>query len=359
MKQKMESLQALRALAFIGIFLRHAGSEVSWPALGVSIFFVLSGFFMILTYEDRKLSCSIKTNLSFSINKIKKIYPLHIITMICILPLMLLLYIRSGITIKRIAILFAEIIMNMTLTQTWFPYSSINASLNGVAWFLSAMLFLYFMFPYIKKILSAKTTRWMLIMSIVILALEILVCIPFILILGKDSPVYVWFMYYFPVFRLGDFFIGCCLGKYYLENGFSAKSTKFVTLYELVTLVVTVFVMLWLKIEQPSMVLLSFHNLTTIWIPISVLWIYFFARNQGYLTRFLTNKVLVFIGDISVYTFLIHYVITQYTVIGLAFLGIELQGVMKYIMILMEFSLTIFVSKLYQRLHDRGLFFKI
>lgn len=177
--------------------------------------------------------------------------------------------------------------------------------------------------------------------------------------MGKDSPVYVWFTYYFPVFRLGDFFIGCCLGKYYLENGFNAKSTKFVTLYELVTLVVTVFVMLWLKIEQPSMVLLSFHNLTTIWIPISVLWIYFFARNQGYLTRFLTNKVLVFIGDISVYTFLIHYVITQYTVIGLAFLGIELQGVMKYIMILMEFSLTIFVSKLYQRLHDRGLFFKI
>ena len=37
---KIVSLQALRALAFFGIFLEHAGATtLKWAALGVSIFF--------------------------------------------------------------------------------------------------------------------------------------------------------------------------------------------------------------------------------------------------------------------------------------------------------------------------------
>lgn len=37
-KDKIASLQVLRALAFIGIFLSHAGYYVKWSALGVSVF---------------------------------------------------------------------------------------------------------------------------------------------------------------------------------------------------------------------------------------------------------------------------------------------------------------------------------
>ena len=44
---KIMSLQALRALAFLGIFLSHTNCYIQWPWLGVSTFFVLSGFLMM------------------------------------------------------------------------------------------------------------------------------------------------------------------------------------------------------------------------------------------------------------------------------------------------------------------------
>ena len=81
--QKKEELQVLRAIAFLGIFLSHARVSVSWAKLGVSIFFVLSGCLMTCNYYDKELKCSIKDNLQFSINKIKKLYVLHIVTMVC------------------------------------------------------------------------------------------------------------------------------------------------------------------------------------------------------------------------------------------------------------------------------------
>ena len=81
--KRIESLQALRTLAFLGIFFVHSGFFISWSNLGVSVFYVMSGFLMIYTYGERAFDITIKNNLVFSVNKIKKLYPLHIITMIC------------------------------------------------------------------------------------------------------------------------------------------------------------------------------------------------------------------------------------------------------------------------------------
>lgn len=37
--KKIVSLQALRAIAFIGVFLLHADAPVAWATLGVPVFF--------------------------------------------------------------------------------------------------------------------------------------------------------------------------------------------------------------------------------------------------------------------------------------------------------------------------------
>lgn len=70
-QHQIVSLQALRALSYSGIFLYHAGSPISWPALGVSTFFVLSGFLMTRKYFYYKFDNSIIDNLKFAINKSK------------------------------------------------------------------------------------------------------------------------------------------------------------------------------------------------------------------------------------------------------------------------------------------------
>lgn len=83
-KEKTLSIQALRALAFLGIFLSHAGApNFQWPALGVSIFYVLSGYLMFLQYGDGEISCSLKENIKFSWTKIKKLSVTYYYNVFC------------------------------------------------------------------------------------------------------------------------------------------------------------------------------------------------------------------------------------------------------------------------------------
>lgn len=56
LNSKIMSLQALRALAFLGIFLSHTNCFIQWPWLGVSTFFVLSGFLMMRTHGGNNSS---------------------------------------------------------------------------------------------------------------------------------------------------------------------------------------------------------------------------------------------------------------------------------------------------------------
>lgn len=82
-KKLIYSLQALRGIAFLGIFASHTGFRcfVGTGRWGVSVFFVLSGFMMIYTYmgKNRIRYVSLKDNLYFAWRKMKGLYLLHII----------------------------------------------------------------------------------------------------------------------------------------------------------------------------------------------------------------------------------------------------------------------------------------
>lgn len=349
-KRKIVSLQTLRAVAFIGIFLNHAGSNIQWAALGVSVFFTLSGFLMYYQYEDKELECSVKNNMSFSLNKIKKLYPLHIITMICAALLYIGVNIVHGWSLRQTLYLIATVGLNITLLQTWIPNSIINTSLNGVAWYLSVTMFLYFMFPYIKAYIKRKNKKSICIMCFGTLIVEILLCIPWLLYLGADSKIYIWFMYCFPVFRLGDFGIGCCFGKMYSSN--NNQNVNFVkeSIIEITVLLLTVFVIIWERLKFDSIWILAIQNWTTLYIPLSVIWIYLFIKCGGIITKMLTNKITIFIGNISAYAFLIHFVVTQYLSCIINYFNIDLTWWVNSGIIIFEFMLTIAITILYMKL---------
>lgn len=355
--RRIDSLQALRAIAFIGIFLSHAGAPYNWPALGVSVFYAMSGFLMTYKHINDELDCSLKGRAFFSLKRIKKLYPLHILTMICAIVLSLAVIIHVGITLKRLVVLAGEIVLNVFLVQTWVPYSSINVSLNGVAWYLSVTMFLYFMFPVILRFIKKKNIKSLWLMSLLILAVQYFSCLPWIYFLGNDSPIYIWFMYCFSVFRLGDFFVGCTLGKHYANSQNHKYSFVKMSVIEVLMTVVTVGVFAWRKIEQNNLFLLAMHNWTTIFIPIAVIWIYLFTINKGIITKLLTNRLFMFIGNISAYTFLIHYVVTQYTNSALNFLNMELPMNIKLVVIFIEFIITILLTLLYKRFKGEKIYF--
>ena len=99
---KLNSLQGLRLLAFLLIYLNHSfwllgiGKIFDFGARGVEIFFVLSGFLVAYNYGDRVFDCSWKNCTLYAYNKLKKFYILHFITFLLFLYYPIKEYIRGG-----------------------------------------------------------------------------------------------------------------------------------------------------------------------------------------------------------------------------------------------------------------------
>lgn len=357
-RQKIDSLQALRAFAFLGIFFRHAHFYIKWPGLGVSLFFVMSGFLMMYRYNDRDLNSSLKGNIRFAIQKIKKLYPLHIITMLFIIVLNVELMIRNGITLRTILELVGKVFLNITLMQTWFPNSNVNVSLNGVAWYLSVMLFLYFVFPYVQVYIKKSRLYKLCVICVLLLILQVISCIPFICLIGSGNPIYIWYMYCFPIFRVVEFFIGCVLAKLYLERNIKDIKASTALICEILAVVLTILGFLWMKMIQKNVLFLALQNWTTVWIPLAAIWIVLFAVNKGIITRLFVNKVFIYIGNISAYNFLIHYVVIQYAHRIIQLWKINVSGPKLYILVGIELMISVALSVLYKKIHEKIITYK-
>ena len=349
---KFQSLQALRGLAFLGIFFLHADFFINWAYLGVAIFFVLSGFLMIYNYGDKKIDSKIK----FSIQKIKKIYLLHIITMLFAIILSIIILRKTEGDLRDYISVIIECFLNVCLLQTWIPKERINVSLNGVAWYLSVTLFLYFMFTYINSYLANKKIKELFRTCVAVIIFQVVTCILMIYVFGKDSSIYHWYMYCFPIFRLGDFFIGCCLGKVYQQNILSINKNNDFLKYSIIEILVTIFTILvyiYVKNDYNNIILVALKNNTTLYMILAVAWVCLFVLNKGILTKVLNNKVLIGLGNLSAYMFLIHYVITRYTHVILRFCNVQCSNFQNFIIIILELLGTILISLVYSKFEKK------
>lgn len=350
-KPKIVSLQALRAMAFLGIFLTHAYSNVfaEWSMLGVSIFFVMSGFLMMYRYEEKELVPSLKNNINFSIEKIHKIYLLHFITMLCAIVLELLVILNGEVTGKQILGLIGKIILNITLMQTWIPNASINVSLNGVAWYLSVMFFLYFIFPWLQVLIKKTSNRRLCTISVLWLFFEVVLCVPLVMVLGVDSSLYVWFMYCFPLFRLGDFFVGCVLKRVFYRSRFIYRGVFSATMYEIFVLMITAIACLWMQEENNNVIMLACKNWTTVYVVLAAMWVCVFVMNKGIITKVLSNRAIIFIGNISASLFLIHYVVIRYAKYAISYYQVDIDGMYRWILVGIELLASVLLSVGYER----------
>ena len=352
--KKYSSLQALRAIALFGIFLNHAHAPVYWSGLGVAVFFVLSGFLLFDHHGNENVPISVKSCFLQSWNRIKKQYPLHILTMVLMIALLVLVQVLRGSERSFYPNLFRNIGLNVFLLQSWYPDSTVNASLNGVAWFLSAIAFSYGMFPLIRRWISGRSQSCLWLICLAVLGLEWGISVLLIATQGANSPVYIWCTYCFPVFRLGDFFIGCCLGKYHSETGTKTWSLTKGTAIESLALFGTLVLFGWMRVPQTSLVTRALHNWTTVYIPVAAVWVYLFTQKRGWITRILSNKLFCWFGNLSAAFYLIHYVVIQYVDKTLLLLKITLPEPVSYLVMAAEFSVSIGLSYAFSRWSTRA-----
>lgn len=354
-QQKILSIQALRAIAFLGIFTAHSGlTELG--AWGVSVFFVLSGFVMFYTHGYENIKPSFENSIRFSLSKIKKLYPLHVIMMLAAMVFMIYELIVNY-SIKNMLMDTLKVLLNIFLLQTWVPQTEVFTSLNGVSWYLSSCLFIYCLFPY----LAGKISRYKKI-STAIRSILVIFFIQFMFAFITSEiaiPTLIsdnfskWFTYICPLFRSGDFAIGCCIG-YIIKNTKLSIDSRRASVLEIVTITFIVICQIMFK-EKIGLGEAQWFRYTLLYTPSSIFLVLLFAVNKGVISQICTNKVTIALGNLSTFTFLIHIMVIQYIKFIDGLITIVTLNTVE--LALVTLILTIGLAELWKIMNRRFIFF--
>lgn len=303
-KKRLAGIQTLRAIAFLEIFLGHCGVQWCAASFGVSIFMILSGFCMAINYLPKadKFDLSPVSSVKFAFDKIKKLYPLHLIMAAAIYVIVQMP--TSGKAIPRL-------IKEILLVKCWTTHSEDYFAYNGVAWYLSTYLFICMMAPYALKLISKIKNKVQLLISgaciyVFMLGLGYYLSLAQIPIGDTFAK---WATYINPFYRILDFSLGAMLGWLFLRRQEEdTKNRKMVHLLEFAAL--AAFILqeyAYLPVKENYMgigynVYFTLSSLLIVWV---------FAVSGGIVTKLLNNKVFLWIGNLSGYMFLIHQVVIR------------------------------------------------
>lgn len=295
----IKPLTSLRFFAILAIFLFHLNLPIfSRGYIGVTFFFMLSGFLLSYRYYDKFRKPGLFSLRKFYLSRLSRIYPLHILTLLASVSISV-----GGLTIGMIMLKFFS---NLFLVQSFIPKWDYFFSFNWVSWFLSDFLFCIFMFPFVmftfvKLGISGKLKS--LIMMVIIWIFAILM-----ISLGFQKDNIYWFYYISPYMRLVDFVLGMLLGFVFLDSLKKAKLKESgkETLVEIAAIVV----LLGLIRFSPSQP--TAFSWSLLFFPGVAFMIYTFAQSKGILSKLLESKILLKLGELSFTFFLIHQLVIRY-----------------------------------------------
>ena len=308
------SLQSLRAIAFLDIFLSHC-ELIPTATIGVSLFLLLSGFLMAYQYQSRETGeTGVLASARFAYRKIGKLYPLHITAMLFVASVQVLKLLKNGIKAGLLGHNIICILLNALCLQSWIPSRKVYFSYNAVSWYLSTIIFSYFMFNILWKRICDKNKTAIISTAVVAISIMIIVSVVFqFLVLGGLFPadVFHWVTYINPLYRFGDFLIGLLLGLSLAKNPQISIRTLERWKCTLLEIIVIFFIAVTIFLYSKDMIP-AFIKFSLVWMPISTITIVLLSIGTGGVKQALAeSKVFVFLGNISGECFLIHLIIVR------------------------------------------------
>lgn len=201
----IKSVQSLRFLFILLVVLSHIyGQPFDFGGeCGVSFFFVLSGFILSYAYGKKVTEGTFRT-VPFLKKRLTKLYPLHLLTFL----IMVVLDARLGRFLE-----WYRLLANVLLLQSWIPDDSFFFAANGSSWFLSDLLFFYFVFAAMFKLLTSLPLHRLAMLMVAVLAVYMVLAMS--IPLWKVNDV----LYASPLTRLIDFCLGILCFRLYASQG--------------------------------------------------------------------------------------------------------------------------------------------
>lgn len=328
----IKSLQGIRVIAMFSIFLLHCNllSNGTWA---VMLFFILSGFVTYLSMHKKADSILIKDSVKFSINKMKEMYPLHLITLIISIPMRINFIMLNP--IMGIIAIFSHIL----LIQSIIPVNNIYFNFNEPSWYISAMIYIYLFtnifVKFVRSVSNKKINPAHCIIYIYIVQL-------IIALLVKGNRFEQWILYINPLFRSFDYLIGMFLGQLHLINKEKSISRKYSSIMEIGTIAIFLIALYNLKFVP------RYLEYGLYFTPFITILIYIISLEEGIISNWLGNKILLNLSKISFEFFMIHMPVI--ILVGKIFEIIAWPKMLGY---LVAFFITLILSKLYNTYFDR------
>jgi peptidoglycan/LPS O-acetylase OafA/YrhL len=176
------------APVFIGNFLHHG-------YLGVSLFFILSGFILTYNYQDRIQK---KWLAPFFFARFARIYPVYVLALLIALPVL------------EKPLSLGDAVRVLTLTQSWTPVTSEQGYAWVLqAWTLSVEFFFYLAFPFVLPLVLALDRTMLVLLTVLCWAAMILFGIPTLAPGTAEAPTIGGLAAApLPVLRSVEFFLG-------------------------------------------------------------------------------------------------------------------------------------------------------
>ncbi|WP_447361699.1 acyltransferase family protein [Burkholderia vietnamiensis] len=320
---KLSALTSLRFFAALAIVIEHsrgAFASMGWIGdfpfdYGVSFFFVLSGFILTIVYHERLDSP--RSVFMFYTARVARIWPLHLMMLLLFVMLMpSSTWLVGGFGADSLRVILA----NVFLVQSWVPRVRYFFSLNAVSWSISTEMFFYLMFPILRH-RWAQTWHWKTLLiflsTTVILTIATARGIPDVdfsnpMAVSSSGIGYIW-----PFVRINEFLLGMMAGSFYLMYARSASGGLVIwTLVELSSMASIWGLHAYMN-DLPSRLVghsLGFSAWTVFIAHCGAsfgfaLVILFVAVGRGALSRMLSWRPLVILGNASFAFYLVHQLI--------------------------------------------------
>lgn len=263
-----------------------AGVFLLGPA-GVAFFFLLSGFILTHTYACDFHTLSWSRARSFYVARVARIYPLHLVGM------------AFGSMVFAVSV--PAVLAQLFLVQAWSPDPRIYRFVNPVSWSISIEAFFYLLFPVIAfallKLFATASERVVLFAALGLWVAEAVALAP------QAATIDDWRFYIFPPARLVDFVVGMLLGLAYSRRA-ADRTPERRGLHPTSVEILSV-AGIALAIYGSALLPMALRFAVSL-MPFFGAVVYVFARQQGALSRVLSSRFMIRLGEASYAFYLIH-----------------------------------------------------
>jgi peptidoglycan/LPS O-acetylase OafA/YrhL len=271
--------------------------------VGVSFFFVLSGFILVYTYAGRSMILK-----DFWRARFARIYPAYAFSLLVTAPFFFFAVLTMNIPffVWAKAHLKLGSFLVLSLLQAWVPPAALTW--NAVAWSLSVEAFFYLLFPFLMLLLMRRSQPQLLLIAVASWLASLAFSGSYV-VLNPDHLTVVnadvlgafWLnaLKFSPLARLPEFLLGMACGFLFLRSRRESKLALPLVLGGIAALVVVVY----FSAVIPYPIL---H--TALLAPAFATIVYGFALRPNW-GAILENRLLVLCGDASYSLYLLHSMI--------------------------------------------------